>query len=84
MDDLTSAIEKDRKLHTNYSKKGHLIKQLMARWQPLLAQAIAEEQQLVGRKDVAGAVERRDRPNYGPYLLLLEPQDLAHITVQSE
>jgi DNA-directed RNA polymerase len=30
------------------------------------------------------AVQRRDRPNYGPYLLLLSPEDMAHITLQSE
>jgi hypothetical protein len=30
------------------------------------------------------ALQRRDRPNYGPYLLLLSAEDMAHITLQSE
>jgi hypothetical protein len=32
----------------------------------------------------AASIGRRDRSNYGPYLLLLPPQDLASITLQSE
>jgi hypothetical protein len=71
------------------------VARLLSYWQPLLTQAIAEEQACVGqstrvaaaaaagRAAVAG-VSRRDRPQYGPYLLLLEPQDLAAITLSSE
>lgn len=39
--------------------------------------------QVLGAADRA-ASQRRDRHNYGPYLLLLAPSDLAHITMQSE
>jgi hypothetical protein len=64
--------------------QGHQIKRLLSLWQPLLTEAIADEQRQILDNKGRGQGGRKDRPHYGPYLLLLEPQDLAHITLQSE
>jgi hypothetical protein len=84
MDDLQSDLKKDTARGTNYSKQGGVVKRLMSVWQPLLSQAIAAEQHDMFEDNGRGASGRRDRPNYGPYLMLLEAEDLAHITLQSE
>jgi hypothetical protein len=79
--------------------RGHATASLIATWQPLLAQAIAQEQAEVelaatgggggggsgaaAATAAAAAAAKRDRANYGPYLLVLDPDELATITIQS-
>jgi len=74
----------DRQRGTNYHKQGGMLSRLIATWQPLLTSAVADEQRCIRESSSKAAGGRKDRPNYGPYLVLLEPEDLAHITLQSE
>jgi len=93
------------------AQRGRATASLIAAWQPLLAQAIAQEQAEVelaasgggwgggsngggglgglgaggnggGGAAAAAAAAKRDRSNYGPYLLVLDPDELATITIQ--
>jgi DNA-directed RNA polymerase len=82
-------------------RRGHATASLISTWQPLLAQAIAQEQAEVelaatggggganggsaggaNASAAAAAAAKRDRANYGPYLLVLDPEELATITIQ--